>query len=81
MSYIETAVDDYEKENYYGFGVQIGKASVELLQGKEKVLANQEQGKPNKPPKIDPKMAYAMKMGAEYAVGFLFGAGAGTVDD
>lgn len=60
----------------------IGKASVEILDGRREIKADiQQPHKKPAPTADDTKTLYAMKMGSEFAAGFVYGIGFGGFDE
>lgn len=59
----------------------IGKASIEILEGKRELKADVEQPHMKVDVTSDPKTLYAMKMGSEFAAGFIYGIGYGGFDE
>lgn len=59
----------------------IGKASIEILEGRRELKADIEQPHMKRETTVDPKTLYAMKMGSEFAAGFVYGIGFGGFDE
>lgn len=82
--YMEAAVKALEEQNYTLFGEMVGHASKDLLDGRRQLKKDASLQHPTKPKdqvQDDPKALFAMKMGAEFAAGFIYGAGVGGFDE